>query len=93
VFKFTIAFNDPESAKYDFEFGVDFVFGGSVFVNNKWVVSRTADLWWAGNWASGAVIRFIVNAKPGLTLIEVFGGEGCCDGQNNIRFKRNEGSW
>jgi hypothetical protein len=51
-----------------------------VFVNNEWIQSRTEDLWWAGNWSSEAVIKFSVDSKVGITVIEVFGGEGCCDG-------------
>jgi hypothetical protein len=69
-----------ENAKYDFEFGVDFGLGGAVFVDGKWVTSRTDDLWWAGNWGSADVLKFNVSSKAGLTFIEVYGGEGCCDG-------------
>jgi hypothetical protein len=73
-------FNDPEEAIYHFEFGVDFGFGGAAFVNGFWVESRTDDLWWAGNWNSEDVLKFPVYSKVGLNSVEVYGGEGCCDG-------------
>jgi hypothetical protein len=59
---------------------VDFGLGSAVFLNSKYLVSRTDDMWWAGNWGSADVFKFTVNSSYGLTLVEVFGSEGCCDG-------------
>jgi hypothetical protein len=44
------------------------------------VATRTDDLWWAGNWGSGDVFKFSFTSVVGVNLVEVYGGEGCCDG-------------
>jgi hypothetical protein len=80
MFKFTISFYGLQNATYNFEFGVDFGLGGALFVNGNWITSRTDDMWWAGDWSSSDVLKFTVDAVAGLTLIEVYGSEGCCDG-------------
>jgi hypothetical protein len=65
LFKFTIEFSDPDASNYNFEFGVDFGLGGQIFVDSALEVSRTDDLWWAGNWDSSDVFKFSKNFTAG----------------------------
>jgi hypothetical protein len=46
-------------------------------------------MWWANNWNSHGVFKLNFDFLAGSHVVEVFGGEKCCDGNMNIRFSRN----
>lgn len=50
-------------------------------------------MWWAGNWNSNAVFKLKYDFPKGKHTIIVYGAEGCCDGNMDIRIKRDDGPW
>lgn len=65
-----------------------------MFVNGKEVVNRKDDLWWAYNWNNKNEVIDVpiwVDAHS-YVHIEIYGGEKCCDGRNDIRL-RKDGKW
>jgi hypothetical protein len=78
--KFEFDFNEPFGAKWTIQFGVDYGFGGAIFVDGKWLLSNTNNLWWAGDWNSPAVLQINKKFNKGKHTIVVYGGEDCCDG-------------
>jgi len=89
LWRFEFQFISGNPSDWVLEFGTDFGRGTAVFIDDVFSFARTEDLWWAGNWESSAVINVDLSLDAGEHIIEVYGSEGCCDGNMDARFSYN----
>lgn len=61
--------------------------GYETHVNGK-LVSTGGSVWWSNNWNYAHIHKLTVNLVKGKAMdIRIYGGELCCDGNHNIRFR------
>ncbi len=77
-FYFTVEFSTKDDdMTFDAHIPVDFGWGGIVVLDGKIIVEETGDIWQGGD---SSLLDFVATLKKGRHLLEVIGGEGCCDG-------------
>lgn len=70
-----------------FRFGVDFGWGGTVFLDGVAQATNSADMWWAGSYSNPSqFLSFSSALAAGNHQIAVYGMEGCCDGGQQAQF-------
>lgn len=69
---------------------MDFGRGYAVWVDGA-VFTYTDDHWWGENWDNA--ISLSLSLTKGFHELTVIGSEGCCDGNQNIIYRVNEGEW
>lgn len=81
AYHFAIDFNAIAAGAWNFRFGVDFGFGGAVFLDGVSVAYNSNDMWWNGSYIDPSQF-FSVSAMlaTGNHHIDVYGLEHCCDG-------------
>merc|ERR1719498_2205818 len=90
AYKFEITFMVDVPGQWEFDFNVDFGWGGVVTFDGVRAPEgyHPGDHWWSGQYSKALPLDFIHDFSTGLHTMEVFGAEGCCDGASNIRFKK-----
>ena len=63
---------------------VDFGWGGIVYLDGEVIKEDGTDIWEGGN---SSKLDFTVAVGPGAHLLEILGGEGCCDGTTSWTLK------
>ncbi|WP_295753908.1 CCXG family PEP-CTERM protein [Undibacterium sp.] len=94
AFKSTVTFGVTagEIGNWSFRAGVDFGKGGAVFLDGKEVAFKNNDMWWAGNYANPTqFFQFSSNITAGNHTLNVYGLEGCCDGNQQVQFNSGSG--
>ena len=80
---------------YTFQFGGDWGRGGGVALLDADGTSvldevvRTDDIWWANDWNNSDVITTTYALSAQQYTISWLGFEGCCGGNNSVRFSFN----
>jgi hypothetical protein len=90
AYKFEIMFMVDVPGQWEFDFNVDFGWGGVVTFDGVRAPEgyHSGDHWWSHNLDRALPLDFIHDFSTGLHMMEVYGAEGCCDGASNIRFKK-----
>lgn len=90
AFESTINFGvtAAQAGTWNFRTGVDFGYGGALFVDGVVLGYNTHDMWWANNYgtANGS-LQGAINLAAGNHVMKVYGLEGCCDGGQQAQFK------
>jgi hypothetical protein len=90
VFESTIDFGvtAAQAGTWNFRTGVDFGYGGALFVDGVALGYDTHDMWWANNYATpNGSLQGALNLAAGNHVLKVYGIEGCCDGGQQAQFK------
>ncbi len=90
AFESTINFGvtAAQAGTWNFRTGVDFGYGGALFVDGVALGYNTHDMWWANNYgtANGS-LQGSINLAAGNHIVKIYGLEGCCDGAMQAQFK------
>ena len=90
AFESTINFGvtAAQAGTWNFRTGVDFGYGGALFVDGIALGYNTHDMWWANNYgtANGS-LQGSINLAAGNHIVKIYGLEGCCDGAMQAQFK------
>jgi hypothetical protein len=77
-----------EAGLWTFRTGVDFTYGGALFLDNAALAFRNTDMWWGqGYTAPAQFLQGTINLAAGNYTLTVFGLENCCDGTTQAQFK------
>jgi hypothetical protein len=90
AFESTINFGvtAQQAGVWNFRTGVDFGFGGALFIDGVALSYNTGDMWWANSWnVSNGILSGSYNLAAGNHVLQVFGLESCCDGGQAAQFK------
>jgi len=90
AFESTINFGvtAAQAGTWNFRTGVDFGYGGALFVDGVALSYNSHDMWWANNYgtANGS-LQGSINLAAGNHIVKIYGLEGCCDGAMQAQFK------
>ena len=93
AFRSTIDFgvDAGQAGSWGLRAGVDFGFGGAVFLDGVALGFKTNDMWWSGSYGNtdGTFDFMPVAVGAGNHRLQLFGLEGCCDGGQNAQFSIN----
>ena len=90
AFESTINFGvtAAQAGTWNFRTGVDFGFGGALFLDGVALGYNTHDMWWANSYAStNGSLQGALNLAAGNHILKIYGIEGCCDGAMQAQFK------
>jgi len=89
AFQITINFNAPADGEWQFDFNVDFGWGGLVQFDGVDTSEgyQGGNMWWNNGWSRPQPLDTTHYLTAGQHTMVVYGAEGCCDGTSNIRFK------
>lgn len=95
AFKLTFEFTVKEAdvGEWHFDFNVDFGWGGIVFFDGKPSKEgyQSADHWWNFQQNRALPLDLAHTFTAGRHTVEVYGAEGCCDGDSEVRFTKPSG--
>lgn len=87
----TISFGLANAATLDLRTGVDFGWGGAMFLDGMALGYKSSDMWWGGNYADPSQ-SFQFNGLAlgaGNHSLTLYGLEHCCDGGSQAQFSLN----
>ncbi|MFS2018997.1 CCXG family PEP-CTERM protein [Massilia sp. CT11-108] len=90
AFESTIDFGvtAAQAGTWNFRTGVDFGFGGALFVDGVALGYNTHDMWWANTYgAANGSLQGALNLAAGNHVLKIYGIEDCCDGAMQAQFK------
>ena len=91
--KFGVNVTDENEGVWGFRLGPDFGGGGTIVVDGVEIASRWSDMWWNGSFNDpNQSLTAYVDLAKGLHIVELYGFEGCCDGQGTLGFTAPGGS-
>jgi uncharacterized repeat protein (TIGR01451 family)/MYXO-CTERM domain-containing protein len=83
-----------QAGTWQFRWGPDFGFGGTLLMDGQELQSRWSDMWWGGSFSTPTqYLQGSVNLAAGTHVVEVFGFESCCDGGTDAQFMPPGGVW
>ena len=90
AFKSTIDFHvsSANAGAWDFRAGVDFGYGGAMYLDGVAYDFKTNDMWWNGSYSDSSQYLSInsLNLIAGNHTLNLYGFEGCCDGYQQAQF-------
>jgi hypothetical protein len=85
--KSTISFGIATAGSFAFRAGVDFGFGGAMFLDGVALDFKSNDMWWAGSYGNESQFFLGESALAvGNHVLQIYGFEGCCDGGQQVQF-------
>lgn len=90
AFESTINFGvtSAQAGTWNFRTGVDFGYGGAVFVDGVALGFNSHDMWWNGSYGTtNGSLQGALNLAAGNHVMKVYGFEACCDGAMQAQFK------
>jgi len=90
AFETTINFGvtGAQAGNWNFRTGVDFAFGGAMFLDGVALTFDSNDMWWGNNYAtSHGSLQGIAALSAGNHVLKIYGLEACCDGGQQAQFK------
>lgn len=77
-----------QAGNWDFRAGVDFDYGGALFIDGKAVDFKSNNMWWAGSYANASqILQASLDLSAGNHTLTIYGIEGCCDGAVQTQYK------
>jgi len=87
AFRYDVIFSSADSGAWNFRIGPDFGNGGAVFLDGTLMGFKTNDMWWSGSYASTTQdFEFLASLTTGNHLLQIYGLENCCDGNQQAQF-------
>jgi len=83
-----------QAGTWSFRTGVDFGFGGAMFLDGVALTFNGNNMWWGGNYNTAS--QFLGGSKylaAGNHTLTIFGLENCCDGSAQAQFKIGSGQY
>jgi hypothetical protein len=90
AFESTINFGvtSAQAGTWNFRTGVDFGYGGALFVDGVALGFNSHDMWWANDYArANGSLQGALNLAAGNHVLKIYGLEACCDGNQQAQFK------
>ena len=90
AFETTINFGvtDAQAGNWNFRTGVDFGYGGAMFLDGVALSFDSSDMWWGGSYTtSHGSLQGIAALSSGNHVLKIYGLEACCDGTQQAQFK------
>jgi hypothetical protein len=90
AFESTINFGvtSAQAGMWNFRTGVDFGYGGALFVDGVALAYNAHDMWWNNSYATtNGSLQGALNLAAGNHVLTVYGLEACCDGGQQAQFK------
>ena len=90
AFESTIDFGvtAAQAGNWNFRTGVDFGFGGAMFLDGVALSFNTHDMWWGGSYtAANGSLQGSAALAAGNHVLKIYGLEACCDGGQQAQFK------
>jgi hypothetical protein len=90
AFESTINFGvtSAQAGTWNFRTGVDFGYGGALFVDGVALGFNAHDMWWSGSYGTtNGSLQGALNLAAGNHVMKVYGFEACCDGAMQAQFK------
>jgi len=90
AFETTINFGvtAAQAGNWNFRTGVDFGYGGAMFLDGVALSFDTNDMWWGGSYTtSHGSLQGIAALSAGDHVLKIYGLEACCDGTQQAQFK------
>ncbi|WP_229423801.1 CCXG family PEP-CTERM protein [Massilia frigida] len=94
--KSTISFgvSDAKAGLWQFRAGVDFGYGGALFLNGVALDAKSHDIWWDSQYTNPSqYLGATVNLGAGNHTLTIYGFEGCCDGGQQAQFMAPSGTF
>jgi hypothetical protein len=83
-----------QAGTWSIRWGPDAGLGGGLYVDDVPIDEDwNQDLWWNADWTNAAVLQGTITLSAGYHVIRAVGGEGCCDGAQEIDVKAPGGTW
>jgi hypothetical protein len=77
-----------QAGTWTFRSGVDFDFGGTMYVDNVAIALNSNNMWWAGSYNdTSQYLMGSLNLAAGNHTLQIYGIEGCCDAFQQTQFK------
>jgi hypothetical protein len=90
AFESTINFGvtSAQAGTWNFRTGVDFGYGGALFVDGVALGFNANNMWWNGSYGTiNGSLQGALNLAAGNHVMKVYGFESCCDGAMQAQFK------
>ena len=90
AFESTIDFGvtAAQAGNWNFRTGVDFGFGGAMFLDGVALGYNANDMWWGGSYtAANGSLQASALLAAGNHVLKIYGLESCCDGGQQAQFK------
>lgn len=88
-YQVTVEFDNHIGSNWHFNFGVDFGWGGAIYMDGHLQRQYAGDIWWSVNENHANYLGFGDFVPQGRHTLTVYGAEGCCDGASRIKFCAN----
>jgi len=87
-YKITMEVESPVDGEWEFDFNVDFGWGGVVYFDGEMSPEgyHSDDMWWSGDLNKAISVDITHYFTAGTHTVVAYGAEGCCDGGSNVRF-------
>lgn len=73
---------------WSFRAGVDFGYGGALFLDGVALDWKSHDIWWGGAYTNPAqYLSGNATLDAGSHTLQIFGLENCCDGYTQVQFR------
>lgn len=80
--------SSAQAGTWTFRSGVDFDFGGTMYVDNVAIALNSNNMWWAGSYSDPSqYLMGSLNLAAGNHTLQIYGIEGCCDAFQQTQFK------
>jgi len=89
AFHVTVEFDNYIGSNWNFNFGVDFGWGGAIYMDGHLMRAYSGDIWWSESEDHANELGFGTFVPAGRHNLTVYGAEGCCDGPSRIKFCAN----
>lgn len=96
AWKATIDFSvsAAQAGAWSFQTGVDFDYGGALFLDGVALAWSPNNMYWAGSYANTAqILRSNATLAAGAHTLTIYGLEHCCDGAQQAQFKIGSGQF
>ncbi len=96
AFKSTVNFgvSSANAGTWEIRSGVDFGGGGAIFVDGLAYDFKSNDMWWNGSYSNPSqYFDITLNLSAGNHTLNLYGLEGCCDGNQQAQFKIGNGNF
>lgn len=84
-----------QAGTWSFRWGPDLGLGGALYVDDVAVEQKWGtDVWWNGSWNTARqILSGSVTLAAGYHVVRGLGGEGCCDGGQQLQVRAPGGAW
>ncbi len=83
-----------QAGTWSFRTGVDFGYGGALFLDGTALAFNPNSMWWNGNYNNASqFLQATLNLSSGTHTLSIYGLENCCDGAAQAQFRISNGQF